>query len=612
MDESSAAAAFAELLRRMKRQGDCSFEELARKSYVSRSTLHRYCAGISLPPEVAIVTRIATVCGASREELHQAIQAWLLADAERRQSRAGIVPRRPREDVVPSAESPAVPGRPGVGTPAVRGRAAAAGTPAVRGRTAAGTPAARARTAGAAPGVPGRAAAGPPAAPGRTTAAPAAPGRGVAATRRRPIVVLAVLVALMAATASAGIAPPAEDTARPQWISGPSWVRSPVPVAPTMFGVTVASDLGDMPSFKVGAVRFWDSGTRWASIQPRRGVFDWTTLDRLVSGANRAGLPALFVLGGTPGWAAPAAPKAPYGDGSRAAAPDDLRDWDTFVRALAHRYRGRIEAYELWVLANDPRFFTGPTRTLVEMARRAGTIIKRADPAATVVCPGMGRLWTPDGRRVLQRFAELGGYQYCDAAGIKLYQKNAADPPETMLTVLAQVGAVLHRAGVDPPLWNTGTTYDIPLEKRLDEEHAVDYAVRFYLTGLYGMEENLRRMYFYSWGNTRIPLVLQAAEGAPTPAARAVQELQRWLAHARIRSCGQGPPSGLPAGVWQCDFVVPGAGGSRPAHIRWTSTGAAGTVAPPGARVIRRLDGSSVAVRPGDAVRVGERPLLIE
>lgn len=593
MNESSAAAAFAELLSRMKQQGDRSFEELARKSYVSSSTLHRYCAGISLPPEVAIVTRIATACGASRPELHQAIQAWLLADAERRQSRAGTVPHRSGEDLLPPAESPAAPGR------------GAAGAAAVLGRTAAGTPAAAAGPAGAAPVLPERTAA----------ETPAVPERRVARARRRPrpIVVLAVLVALMAATASAGIAPPgAEDTARPQWVSGPSWVRAPVPVASTMFGVTVASDLGDMPSFKVGAVRFWDSGTRWASIQPRRGVFDWTTLDRLVSGANRAGLPALFVLGGTPGWAAPAARKAPYGDGSRAAAPDDLRDWDAFVRALAGRYRGRIEAYELWVLANDPRFFTGSTRTLVEMARRADTIIKKADPAATVVCPGMGRLWTPDGRRVLQRFAELGGYQYCDAAGIKLYQKNAADPPETMLTVLHQAGAVLHRAGVDPPLWNTGTTYDIPLEKRLDERHAVDYAVRFYLTGLYGIGENLQRMYFYSWGNTRIPLVLQAAEGAPTPAALAVQQLQRWLAGARIRACGQGPPSGLPAGVWQCDFVVAAAGGSRPAHIRWTSTGTAGTVAPPGARVVRRLDGRSVPVRPGDAVRVGERPLLIE
>ncbi|MDN3354398.1 hypothetical protein [Actinomadura sp. DC4] len=364
-----------------------------------------------------------------------------------------------------------------------------------------------------------------------------------------------------------------------------------------------------MPSFRVGAVRFWDSNTRWASIQPRRGVFDWSTLDRLVTGANHAGLPALFVLGGTPGWAAPAARKAPYGDGSRAAAPDHMRDWKTFVRALAGRYRGRIEAYELWVLGNDPRFFAGPAETLVEMARQAETVIKKADPKATVVCPGMGRLWTDEGRRVLKRFAELGGFQYCDVASLKLHQRSAGDPPETMLKILQVVGGVMRGAGIGPPIWSTGTTYEIALEKRLDERRSIDYAMRYYLTGLYGIELNLQRMYFYSWGNTKIPLVLQAEEGAPTRAAMAVDELQRWLAHARIRACGQGLPSGLPANVWQCEFVDDGA---HPAWIRWTSAGSADTVAPPGARMIRRIGGSAASVHPGDVVRVGERPLFIE
>ncbi|MEV7969971.1 beta-galactosidase [Sphaerisporangium sp. NPDC088356] len=55
-------------------------------------------------------------------------------------------------------------------------------------------------------------------------------------------------------------------------------------------------------------VRLWDSETRWAQIQPKRGEFDWTVLDRLVGGAHDAGLPALFVMGGTPAWASPRRP----------------------------------------------------------------------------------------------------------------------------------------------------------------------------------------------------------------------------------------------------------------------------------------------------------------
>jgi hypothetical protein len=549
MNESSAAAALGDLLEQMKQRSKFSYAELARKTFTSSSTLHRYCAGRSVPPDAAIVTRIVMACGANQRELREALQAWLVADGERRQGPASAVMEYSKGDAVRAAEPPAIP------------RAA----------------------------------------------------RPARRRRYRGVGLLATLAVLLTATTSASVPPPAgKDATRQQWITGPSWARAPMPVKSTFFGVTIASDLGEMPSFKTGAVRFWDSETRWAAIQPRRGEFDWTPLDRLVAGANHYGLPTLFVLGGTPEWAAPTARKAPYEDGSRAAAPDDMRDWTTFVRTLVSRYRGRIEAYELWVLGNDPRFFNGPTETLVEMTRQADIIIKKADPKATVVCPGMGQLWKAEGRRVLRRFAELGGYQYCDVASIKLYQQSAADPPETMLKILQVVDDVMRSANIRPPLWSTGTTYDIALQKRLDEQRSINYAVRYYLTGLYGIESNLRRMYFYSWGNTKIPLVLQAAEGAPTHAALAVETLQRWLAHARIRACGQGLPSGLPSNVWQCEFIVTDADGTHPARIRWTSTGTADTVAPPRTRMIRRLDGSVTPVRPGDALPVGEQPLLIE
>jgi endo-1,4-beta-mannosidase len=105
---------------------------------------------------------------------------------------------------------------------------------------------------------------------------------------------------------------------------------------------------------------------------------------------------------------------------TRTAPPDDLVDWETFVRAVVQRYQGRLEAYELWDMGNDSRFYSGSQETLVEMTRRASQIIRAVDPNAIVVCPSMGQLWEPQAQQKMQRFAELGGYQYCDVAGIKL------------------------------------------------------------------------------------------------------------------------------------------------------------------------------------------------
>ncbi len=439
-------------------------------------------------------------------------------------------------------------------------------------------------------------------------------------SRRRAALVsvgLAAVVGLSGSTVSTSAPSPAgssSPTARPapQWITGPAWTRPPAPVPSTLFGVTINSATGTMPAFRVGAVRLWDSGTRWSEIQHDRGTFDWSVLDRHVAGAERAGLPALFVFGGTPRWASPAGPPAPYPDGSRAAPPDDLADWDTFVRAVVGRYSGRIESYELWVLANDRRFYNGSVETLVEMTRRASQLIRAADPSATVVCPGMGNLWTTEGQQVLRRFGELGGYDYCDVAGIKLYQRTASDPPETMLELATATDRVLHETGIHPRLWSTGTTYSIPLQGSLDETTARNYAVRFFLVGVYARNLNLERMYFYNWGGTRIPLVLQADGGAPTRAALAVEQLQRWLADARSRSCGRGLAINLPDNVWQCEFTVTEPDRSYDAVVRWTYTGTATTTAGPGVRAVHTLDGDTIPTRSGDTITVTEEPILIE
>ena len=425
--------------------------------------------------------------------------------------------------------------------------------------------------------------------------------------RRRPRVLFgisaAMVLVLVTLTASGGV----PDVGTGQRIEGPSWQRER-PVRPSLFGVTASSSSGSMPAFQVGSLRFWDSRTRWASLQPQPDVYDWSILDRLVNGARQAKLPATLVFGGTPGWAAPGGPKAPYDDGSRSAPPDDLAVWERFVSTLATRYQGRIDAYELWVHANDPRYYSGSVETLVEMTRLAGRAIKAVDPHAVVVCPSIARLWTDEGRAVLRRFAELRGYDHCDVAGLNLHQRRASDPPETMIDLLQQIYDALHDAGVHPRLWNTGVTYEYVQNEPLDEQRAVDHATRFYLVAIYGSNLSLERTYFYNWGSGRLPITLQTVGGPPTRAALAVEELQRWLARSTTRSCGQGLAINLPANVWQCDFI---ADDGRLLVIRWTHGGTATTSIAPEAEEVRTIDGTSTPLRAGDTVQVTGTPVLI-
>lgn len=514
--------ALAELLEELKRRSGYSYERIGVKAHLSRSTVHRYCGGASVPAAFGPLERIATVCGAERDELSKLFRLWERADVARGNGAASALP-------VPEP----------VSVPQVRNR----------------------------------------------------PGWW-------PLLASLALVTLVGASAIPAVESEHGSATPP--IHAPMWTNQPSLVDKEFFGVTTNSKTGLMPTFGVGAVRLWDSGTRWQNLEPERGRPNWSTLDTLVEGANGAGFPVLFVFGGTPGWAAPGAPPSAYPDGSRAAPPDDLADWDRFVGKVVERYRGRIESYELWDMANHPKYFTGPVERLVEMVRRASRIIKTGDPEAIVVCPSMGQLAEPAYRRTLERFAELRGYESCDAAAVKLHPRRLADPPESMLAVADEVEQIFHRTAGHANLWSTGSDFDVPYQPPVDPARAADYAARFYLTGLYA---RFKRMYFYNWGSARVPIVLQAAGGPPTRAAAHVERLGRWLDGAKIRSCREGTRAGLPENLWQCEFERAG----EEFRIAWTHTGTA-RLASPGP--VERLDGTRVGAEAG-SVEITGTPVLL-
>ncbi|HEY6798438.1 MAG TPA: helix-turn-helix domain-containing protein [Kineosporiaceae bacterium] len=584
---ASDAGAVASLLQEWKRRSGRTFEGLARRSGLSRSTVHRYCNGQSLPESFAPLEALGEACGASRAELAELFRLWSAATDVRTRAVATDAPAENGAAADAAAQEPAPEPAEGTAPAGVR--------PAER------TPVFEPAGSGPAPGrVPE-----PVVLESHPTSLPA---------RGRPwlLAVWALTVTLVAVYfvvrwyGPTGSDQPWGHPGPPQRVLGPTWQSTPRRVSPDFFGVTMNSTTGTMPSFPVGAVRLWDSGTTWALLEPSRGHFQWSTLDRLVDGARRKGLPVLFTLGGTPGWASPDGPPTPYRDGSRATPPTDLADWDTFVTELATRYAGHIQAYELWVLAPSPQYYLGSAETLVTMTDRAAGILSRTDPDAKIVCPSMGELWDADSREFLTRFAALGGYRHCDVAGVKLFPKNFGLPPETILELTTMIDKTFHDAAVSLPIWSTGTTYRIATATALDEVTARDYAVRLFLVTLYARYE---RMYFYNWGGRKIPIVLQAEGGPPTTAAQYLARLEEWMLIAKVYACGHGTDDGLPADTYHCRFKVSNRGTRTEddAELLWTSSGTA-TVAARADGVSRRLDGSEVPVGKGEPLQVTGEP----
>ncbi|MFG3258356.1 helix-turn-helix domain-containing protein [Streptomyces sp. NPDC048172] len=564
----------ADLLEELKQRSGRSYSALAHRSGLSRSSVHRYCQGSTVPPAFGAVELIARACGVAPgdAQLDRLYRAWQRANAEGDDADG---------DGASGAEEQA--------EPAPETEPESASPPD----------------------------AGPDPAHPSYPSYPSYPLRAYVRLRTVTLV-LAFVLATVASTLAfdrdrdpgGGPSGPGPSlTPSRQGERGPDWSVTGEKVPSAFFGVNVSSSTGEMPGFRTGSVRLWQSDSRWGTLEPRRGDYEWDTLDRTVEAAGKKKLPVLFTIGGTPPWATESKKQSDYGD-SVAAPPDDLADWDRFVRKLATRYKGRIEAYELWDYPNHRPSFAGSMDTLAAMVRRASAIIEDVDGEATVVCPSFGELWTARGRRLVREFARTGAYRHCEAAAFKLPPRRADGPPEESIDLTLRMQRLLYEEGVrrPAPLWNTGPDKDVALRAELDGRRARDYAPRFYLSALYTWYQGTRRTYFYSWGSSEVPLVLELLEGPPTEAARRVERLVRWMDGAELGSCGRGGRMGLARDAYTCRLTR----GDTVLRFYWTKRGRAETTLDDGARRVLHMSGRTERARPGARLAFGEEPVLIE
>ncbi|MFC8430446.1 helix-turn-helix domain-containing protein [Streptomyces sp. NPDC057253] len=83
MNQYKEVERLAAQLRALKERSGLSYDALAQRAGISRSSLHRYCAASSVPQDYGVVHRIGTACGATSAELRELHRLWALADTER-------------------------------------------------------------------------------------------------------------------------------------------------------------------------------------------------------------------------------------------------------------------------------------------------------------------------------------------------------------------------------------------------------------------------------------------------------------------------------------------------------------------------------------------------
>lgn len=193
----------------------------------------------------------------------------------------------------------------------------------------------------------------------------------------------------------------------------------------------------------------------WKDFEPVKGEIDFNTIDNIVNTLNEQGLNILLTVSAAPSWARSSTDEN--------GPPDNFADYATFVGALAARYAGKVQAYEIWNEPNLRREWNSSVHAInpasyIELLRAGYSAVKAADPSAVVVSGGLAPTGFNDGvnaisdRVFLDSLYASGLADVSDAIGA--HPLGWANPPDA-LCCEAPVGVLTHYQ--DPSFYFLGT-----------------------------------------------------------------------------------------------------------------------------------------------------------
>jgi hypothetical protein len=388
------------------------------------------------------------------------------------------------------------------------------------------------------------------------------------------------------------------------------------PIPPVFFGMHIhhlthgTPHPTQWPSVKFGAWRLWDAYAAWPSIEPERGEWDFSDVDKYVSMAEAHHVELLMPLALSPTWASSRPEETSSYNPGNAAPPARLDDWRDYVRTVSSRYKGRVRYYEIWNEANEKSYYTGTPMELVTLEDEAWKILKEVDPSNSVVSTSFV---FRSGVSAFEQFLRAGGGRHADVISFHFYV--APSPPEQMIDLVQRVKALMDKYGLSSKqLWNTESGWAIGnrltqarigssgMGRVLSEFEAAAYVARSYIL-MWGL--GVSRFYYYSWDNKIMGLTEEDGNTAKLPAT-AYAEIQDWLVGAIMTSCQTDANR-----TWIASISRDG--GYR-GWIVWNPDGKFEFRVPPEWHVesVRELLGSAKKLSRDQTIQIDQSPVLLE
>jgi hypothetical protein len=186
----------------------------------------------------------------------------------------------------------------------------------------------------------------------------------------------------------------------------------------------------DLKLVKEAGFRWVKQEIPWREIEGHaKGAWHWDIPDRMMDQIDAYGLKVVVRLGSQPAWASQTQLPA-------ISPPNNLQDFYDYVYAVASRYKGRIEAYQIWNEPNLAREWgnrpPNPAE-YTELLKIGYQAVKAADPQAVVISAGLAPTTRYDAEAMpdihfVQGMYEAGAAAYFDALGV--HAAGYKSPPE--------------------------------------------------------------------------------------------------------------------------------------------------------------------------------------
>lgn len=198
------------------------------------------------------------------------------------------------------------------------------------------------------------------------------------------------------------------------------------PVDPVQFGYGIhanrygdtSANTGHIQALGLGWVAF---NMEWKGVEISPGDYLWDPWDSMINGYHAAGIKIMLTIAEAPGWARP-----PDHDPTVSGPPEDPATYAGFVAAVADRYRGKVQAIEVWHGQNIHYQWDNnvDVAEYVRLLQHAYLAIKTVEPEILVISGGMVPTgapmpWAMDDIEYLELMYDNGLDGHFDAIGAR-------------------------------------------------------------------------------------------------------------------------------------------------------------------------------------------------